>query len=76
MKYEVVAASANPDEAKVEAIDHDSEGEIYMVEFSGPRAHARAQEYATWKNSLPLVTDRVQGVDCPDCEDGTQHRHL
>lgn len=23
----------------------------------------------------PLVTERAQGMDCPDCEDGTAHRH-
>ena len=51
MKYEIVTTSANPDTARAEAIDHDSEGECYVVEFSGPKALKRAEEYAAWKNS-------------------------
>lgn len=25
---------------------------------------------------LPVVIDRAQGVDCPDCEDGIEHTHV
>jgi hypothetical protein len=38
------------DEWFVEAIDYGSEGEVYQVDFAGPSAQARAEEYATWKN--------------------------
>ncbi len=38
----------------VEAIDHASEGEVYMAVFTGPGAEERAREYATWKQEQPL----------------------
>jgi hypothetical protein len=50
-----------------------------------PRGHTGECYYITpgraimenidFKPPLPLVTDRMQGVDCPDCEDGTPHTH-
>jgi len=36
------------------------------------------ESFVQWvvsQSELSLVTDRVQGVDCPECEDGTPHRH-
>jgi hypothetical protein len=35
---------------RVEAVDDESEGEVYVTIFSGPRARERAEEYASWKN--------------------------
>lgn len=48
--YETVADSLNAGEYRVEAIDHDSDGEVYVAIFSGPDAKVRAEEYARWKN--------------------------
>ncbi len=51
MNYTVVQSRTDSDEWIAEAIDHASEGEIYVASFSGPHAHSRADEYAAWKNS-------------------------
>jgi hypothetical protein len=51
MTYKVVQSKTAPDEWIVEAIDFDSEGEIYAATFSGPMAESRAGEYAAWQNS-------------------------
>jgi hypothetical protein len=37
------------DEWRVEAIDYESEGEVYVAIFSGSEAKERAEEYAAWK---------------------------
>jgi hypothetical protein len=49
--FEVIADSLNAGDYRVEAIDNDSDGEIYVTIFSGPDAQIRAEEYARWKNS-------------------------
>jgi hypothetical protein len=52
VEYEVFVsrdAIAN-DEWRVEAIDYDKDGQIYVAIFCGPQAQARAEEYARWKN--------------------------
>lgn len=49
MNYEVQQSRLTPDEWVVEAIDHESEGEVYAALFSGPGAKERAEEYAAWK---------------------------
>ena len=36
---------------RVEAIDAQRDGEVYLAIFTGPDAEARAREYANWKNS-------------------------
>lgn len=32
-------------------------------------------EYFAAESALPVMTERMQGVDCYWCEDGTPHRH-
>ena len=49
--YEVVASKDVLDEYRVEGIDYDNEGVVYVTIFSGPRAEERAREYAFFKNS-------------------------
>ena len=49
--YEMVASAGVPDEYRVEGIDHDREGVVYVAIFSGPEAEQRAREYARLKNS-------------------------
>lgn len=51
MEYEVVETRNVPGEWRVEAIDYESEGECYLVIFSGPNAHQRAEEYAIWESA-------------------------
>ncbi len=50
MRYETVKDRHLPDTWRTEAIDFDSEGEVYVAIFSGPLAEERAREYARWKN--------------------------
>ena len=47
MKYEVIQDGS---EWRVEAIDYDSDGQVYVAIFSGPGAQARAREYARFKS--------------------------
>jgi len=49
MRYEV-KESRHEREWTVQAFNPQGEGEVYVAEFSGPDAKARATEYAAWKN--------------------------
>jgi hypothetical protein len=49
--YEMVADSRNAGDYRVEAINKENDGEVYVAIFSGPDAKIRAEEYARWKNS-------------------------
>lgn len=81
MKYETVLQGK--DEVRVEAIDHDSEGECYVTSFFGLRAMERAKEYAAWKNgssgdtcvkcqkALPPVAT-WSGPACPECTEAAE----
>mgnify|MGYP001572085326 CR=1 FL=1 len=52
MEYEVVQSrGVVPEEWRAEAIDHEGDGDCYVVLFSGPNAQIRASEYATWKTA-------------------------
>lgn len=51
MNFEVLEDLRNPGDWRVEAIDFEDEGKVYVVIFSGPDAHERAEEYASFKNS-------------------------
>jgi hypothetical protein len=51
LHYEMTKDSLNAGDYRVEAIDHERDGEVYVTIFSGPDAEARAEEYARWKNS-------------------------
>jgi hypothetical protein len=46
MRYEVVKCQDGVDEWRVECIDYDNDGQIYVAYFSGPDAQQRAEEYA------------------------------
>jgi hypothetical protein len=50
MTFEVAKSRNTVDEWRVEAIDFEDEGQVYVALFSGPLARERAEEYATWKN--------------------------
>jgi len=50
MKYEVFEDKVIPGLWRVEAIDYESEGEVYVVIFSGPKSREMAEEYHAWKS--------------------------
>lgn len=50
MMYETIQDRHHPDDWRVEAIDRESDGEIYVTIFSGHDAQERATEYSDWKN--------------------------
>lgn len=50
MNYEVVKDRTMLDTWRVEAINEQGDGEVYVTIFSGPDAEERAHEYADWKN--------------------------
>ncbi len=54
MTYEAFEDKTEPGQWRVEAIDHDSEGECYVTIFSGRGCERRAREYADWMNSEGL----------------------
>jgi len=51
LHYDVVEDRQHHGDFRVEAIDSEADGEIYVAIFSGPEAEARAEEYANWKNA-------------------------
>jgi hypothetical protein len=51
LEYEVIEDRKYPGDWRVEAINRDGDGEVFVAIFSGPNADARAAEYAAWKNS-------------------------
>ena len=55
MQWEVGESATHPGYWSAEAVDHGSEGEIYVVLFLGPRSREQAEEYAAWKNSEVLA---------------------
>ena len=40
---------------RVEAINHEGDGEAYVAIFFGPVAESRARAYAAWKNTQFLA---------------------
>ena len=51
MEFECIEDQRNPGDWRVEAIDFEDEGKVYIAVFSGPEAKERAQEYVSFKNS-------------------------
>ena len=51
LEYEVARSTQDPDEWRVEAIDYDDEGQVYVAIFAGPEAEDRAREYAKFKSA-------------------------
>jgi len=49
MNYEAFQDKSSSD-WRVEAVDFENEGNVYIAIFSGPDAQARAAEYVQWKN--------------------------
>jgi hypothetical protein len=51
MIYEVAQDRIDHHDWRVEAINHDGDGEVYVAIFSGLDAQTRAEAYAAWKNA-------------------------
>jgi hypothetical protein len=52
MLHETVKDRLAMDTWRVEAINQEGDGEVFVAIFSGPDAEARAREYADWKNGI------------------------
>jgi len=52
MQYEAFKSKGTVDEWRVEAIDENNEGQVFVTIFSGPDAKQRAEEYAAWQNAV------------------------
>jgi hypothetical protein len=52
MNYEAFADNNVPGDWRVEAIDFENEGNVYVAIFSGPEAQTRAEDYARWQNGI------------------------
>jgi uncharacterized protein YwgA len=50
MRYDVEESKDHPGVYIAFAVNHDSDGEIYVAEFHGPKSRQLADEYAEWKN--------------------------
>lgn len=48
--YEISRDNLNPSDWRVEGINYECDGEVYVTIFSGPLARDRAIEYAEFKN--------------------------
>lgn len=51
MEWTAFEDKRNPGDWRVEAIDFENEGAVYVAIFSGPDARERAEEYAAWQNA-------------------------
>lgn len=49
-RYEVAQSVNAIEEWRVEGIDYDRDGQVYVAIFSGPQARERAEEYVNFKN--------------------------
>ena len=62
-RTEVIERQDTPGAWSVEAIDHGSEGEVYLAVFSGPDAQGRAHEYARTKYRLDQTPAQREDED-------------
>ena len=59
MNWECFEDKHNRGDWRVEAIDFDNEGKVYVTIFSGPDARERAEEYAALKNGQESRLARI-----------------
>ncbi len=67
MEHEVFQNEESFFDWRVESTDHDSEGECYVVIFSGFKPEEGAREYAAWKNAQAQAKLRSEGWPCGFC---------
>lgn len=63
MKWQIVQSRTFIGEWRVEAIDYDDEGQLYVATFTGPGAKERAEEYSAFKSGAGAVLTRTQEVE-------------
>ncbi len=64
LEVHVMQESTSPDYWLVEAIDHGSDGEVYRVSFSGPKAEDRAKAYSdALAKAQPVKGGEEKGYD-------------
>jgi hypothetical protein len=59
MEWECFEDKRDAGDWRVEAIDFDNEGRVYVATFSGPHAQERAEEYAALKNGQESRLERI-----------------
>jgi hypothetical protein len=59
MEWTCLEDKRNSGDWRVEAIDFDDEGKVYVTIFSGPEAQERAEEYAALKNGQESRLARI-----------------
>jgi len=59
MTWIAVEDRQTPGDWRVEAIDYENEGKVYVTIFSGPESRERAEEYATIKNGQEARLSRI-----------------
>jgi hypothetical protein len=57
MGYELLADQRIPGAWRVEAINFNGDGEVYVAIFAGPDSRERASEYAEWKSRGGKIMD-------------------
>lgn len=57
VEWIAVEDKRTPGEWRVEAMDFDNEGKVYVTIFSGPESRQRAEEYAEWKRPRTWAYD-------------------
>lgn len=56
--YQAFESKTEPGEWRVEAIDHEGDGECYVAIFSGPNSQERATSYAAAMNATRLTPEQ------------------
>jgi hypothetical protein len=59
LQYDVAQDVRHVGDYRVEAINEDQDGEVYVAIFTGPDAELRASEYAAWKSAGGTVKLRT-----------------
>jgi hypothetical protein len=59
MNWECIEDKRNRGDWRVEAVDFEKEGHVYVTIFSGPQAQERAEEYAALKNEQEKRLSRI-----------------
>jgi len=59
MEWKCFEDKRNRGDWRVEALDFDDEGKVYVAIFSGPNAEDRAEEYAALKNGQESRLRRI-----------------
>ena len=73
LDYEVVQDRNSAEEWRVEAIDYENDGQVYVAIFSGPSAKTRAEEYARFAETQPPKWEPCPGKHRQACVKGIEY---